>query len=83
MTASFTPGHRIETITCGDVHYSARFSGHHITLYRRAGRRRDLLQRREELWRASPPLVPTLRPLQPWLFHQTQTEIDNSPNPAI
>ena len=24
-----------------------------------------------------------LRPLQPWLFHQAQTEIDNSPNPAI
>src|SRR5262245_140989 len=24
-----------------------------------------------------------LRPLQPWLFHQAQTQIDNSPNPAI
>jgi hypothetical protein len=24
-----------------------------------------------------------LRPLQPWLFHQAQTEIDNSPNPAL
>src|SRR5262245_22795499 len=24
-----------------------------------------------------------LRPLQPWLFHQAQTEIDNPPNPAI
>ena len=23
------------------------------------------------------------RPLQPWLFHQAQTEIDSSPNPAI
>jgi hypothetical protein len=24
-----------------------------------------------------------LRPLEPWLFHQAQTEIDTSPNPAI
>ena len=31
---------------------------------------------------APTPLRPS-RPAQKWVFHQAQTEIDNSPNPAI
>jgi hypothetical protein len=48
MTANFTPGMRIETITVGGMRAEARFSGYHITLYIWRGvdgRRRDLLAR--------------------------------------
>jgi hypothetical protein len=40
-----TPGTRTEIIVRGDTRYAARFSGHHVALFRWRGRRRDFLAR--------------------------------------